>query len=304
MKAALPAAGRLGTAPALPFLLASFGIAMFSAMDAVMKGLSIAIGAYNAMFWRMLVGLAFSGVLYLAARCRWPRGRAMRLHIARGGVTAVMGVLFFWGIARMPLAEAIALSFVAPLIALYLAAVLLHERVGRQAIAASLIGFAGVLVIVVYRTGEGNADPWGAAAILASAVLYAYNIILMRQQALIAAPLEIAFFQNLTVAGFLGLLAPFLAVVPEAGHLPALTLSAALAIGSLLVLAWAYARAEAQRLAPVEFTALVWAALLGFMIFGEEIGGATIIGAALIILGCVLAARAEHVPAPQAEAAL
>ena len=291
-------------AASLPFALASLGIAMFSAMDAVMKGLSIAIGAYNAMLWRMLIGLVLSGAVYLAARSPWPKGRALKLHVARGAVSAVMGLAFFWGIARMPLAEAIALSFVAPLIALYLAAVLLHERVGRRAVIGSLIGFAGVIVIIAYRSGGGSGDLWGALAILASSFLYAYNIILMRQQALVALPLEIAFFQNLTVACVLGLAAPFLAVVPAVAHLPALTLAAALAMASLLLLAWAYARAEAQRLAPVEFTALVWGALFGFLIFGEQVHAATVVGAAMIVTGCIVAARAERIPAAQAEAAL
>jgi S-adenosylmethionine uptake transporter len=141
-------------------------------------------------------------------------------------------------------------------------------------------------------------------AIIASALFYAYNIILMRQQALVARPIEIAFFQNLTVLGLLGLASPFLAEVPAPGHLPALGLAAILAMASMLLLAWSYARAEAQRLAPVEFTGLVWAALFGFLVFGEEVGIATIIGAALIVTGCILAARKQHLPAAQAEAAI
>jgi S-adenosylmethionine uptake transporter len=289
---------------AVPFAVASLGIAMFSAMDAAMKGLSIALGVYNAMLWRMMIGLLLAAIVYLAVRPPWPQRDAMRLHIVRGAVTSVMGLLFFWGIARMPLAEAIALSFVAPLIALYLAAVLLKERVGRQAILASLIGFAGVIVIVVNRAGAGEADLLGAAAIIASAIFYAYNIVLMRQQALLAGPVEITFFQNLTVLGCLLLASPFLAAVPPAEHVPALVLSAVLAMGSMLLLAWSYARAEAQRLAPVEFTGLIWAALLGYLVFGEEVNFATVLGAGLIVTGCLLAARKERIPAVQAEAAL
>jgi S-adenosylmethionine uptake transporter len=72
----------------------------------------------------------------------------------------------------------------------------------------------------------------------------------------------------------------------------------------MLLLAWAYARAEAQRLAPVEFTGLIWAALLGYLVFGEEIGVATVLGAGLIVTGCVLATRKERIPSVQAEAAL
>jgi S-adenosylmethionine uptake transporter len=216
-----------------------------------------------------------------------------------------MAVTFFWGLARMPMAEAIALTFVAPLVALYLAAVLLKEPVGRSAITASLIGFAGVVILLASRaSGGGERDLWGAASILFSAALYAYNIILMRRQALVVAPIEIAFFQNLIVALILSLGAPFLAVVPRPSHWPEVTLAALLAFASLLLLAWSYARAEAQRLAPVEYSALVWAALLGFLVFGEQVGGSTILGAALIVGGCALAARGDKAAAPAAEAAL
>ncbi len=287
------------------FGVATLGIALFSAMDAVMKGLSIAIGAYNAVFWRMLVGLALSSLLYLTRRPPRPSREAARFHIIRGVVGSVMALTFFWGIARLPLAEAVALTFIAPLLSLYLAAVFLKEPVGRQAVLASVIGFAGVLVIVGARAGTpGDRDLWGAASVLVSAMLYAYNIILMRQQALVAKPLEIAFYQYLVIGGVLALAAPFIAVLPPAGQWPNLVFAALLALVSLMLLAWSYARAEAHRLAAVEYTALLWAALFGLVIFGEEVAVPTLLGAALIVAGCILAARTTSHPAPAAEAAL
>ena len=66
-----------------------------------------------------------------------------------------MALTFFWGLARVPMAQAIALAFVAPLIALYLAAVILKETIERRAILASLLGFAGVLVILA---GQAQAE--------------------------------------------------------------------------------------------------------------------------------------------------
>jgi S-adenosylmethionine uptake transporter len=287
----------------IPFSVGTLGIALFSAMDAVMKGLALAIGAYNAVFWRMLVGLALSAILYLAQKRVRPTREAMRFHIIRGLVGSVMAITFFWGIARMPLAEAVALTFIAPLISLYLAAVFLKEPVGKTAVFASVLGFGGVLVIVLSQAGgEAERDLWGAASVLASALLYAYNIILMRQQALVAKPLEIAFYQYVVVAAVLTLAAPFLAVPPPAGEWPALVFAAMLALVSLMLLAWAYRRAEAHRLAPVEYTALIWAALFGFLVFDEQVGASTLIGAALIVAGCVLAARGKHAPDPHVEA--
>ena len=291
---------------ATAFGVASLGIAAFSAMDALMKGLSVEMGAYNALLWRTLAGAVIGGAMFFARRSPWPGPQAARIHVLRGVLSAAMAFLFFWGLARVPLAQGVALSFVAPLIALYLAAWLLKEKIERQAILASLLGFAGVLVIL---SGQAAAEMGpeafrGALAILASAGLYAYNIILMRRQALIAKPLEIAFFMSLIMSACFLIAAPLLAVAPTAPQVPALAGAALLAFVSLMLLSWAYARAEAQHLAPVEYTAFIWASLLGFIVFAEPVRPFTLAGAAMIVAACILAVRRRPVSIAEMEAAL
>jgi len=280
---------------AVPFTIAALGIATFAAMDVAMKGLSLEIGAYNAMLWRTCIALALATGLFLWNLQRWPMKSTVRLHVWRGVVTSLMAFLFFWGLVYVPLAEAIGLSFIAPLIALYLAAVLLRERVGNKAVAASALGFVGALVVIAGQfSGEFNENAGrGILAILSSAVLYAYNLILQRQQALIADPIEIAFFQNGTVVLVYSLFAPFLAVIPDSQLLPGLIGAAILGIVSLLLLSWAYARAEARILIPVEYTAFIWAALFGWLVFAEQVTVATLAGTTLIIVGCLIAARQQ-----------
>ncbi len=291
------------TSTAIPFAVATLGMASFSTMDVIMKGLSISLGAYNAMLWRMLAGIFIGGALFIAKGERWPVQSIFRLHVLRGSVTAVSAFSFFWGLVRVPLAEAVALSFIAPLITLYLAAILLGERIGRAAVGATLIGLAGVLVILSARvTGDYQPDALrGIAAILFSAILYSYNLVLQRRQAQLASPIEIAFFQNLTAGGVLMLGAPWLGVLPDASHAPAIAGAAVTATIALLLLSWAYARAEAQVLVPVEYTAFIWAALFGWYVYDEALTAATLAGTGLIVAGCVIAARlkpqarAEHV---------
>jgi len=284
---------------AMAFPVACLGIATFAGMDVLMKGLSIEMGAYNAMLWRTCISLLLATVLFVLTRQRWPEMRAIRLHLRRGLLTSVMAFLFFWGLVHVPLAEAIGLSFIAPLIALYLAAVLLQETIGNKAILASVIGLVGALVIIGARLGGTYSDEVGKgiAAILLSAVLYAYNLILQRQQALLAGPVEIAFFQNGTVVTVYLLFAPWWALPPNLTQLPQLGGAALLGVTSLLLLSWAYARAEAKILIPVEYTAFIWAALLGWLVFSEEVTLATLIGTALIVTGCIVAARQqpEHI---------
>ena len=281
--------------PALPFMVACAGIAFFSVMDALMKDLSIAIGAYNAVLWRCMIGAALAGAIWAAVRSPRPSRAALRLHAIRSGLVAAMAVSFFWALSILPLAEAIALSFIAPLITLYLAAVILGEKVGPTAIAGSVLGLAGTLVILSAKWGEDGAidDGLAVAAVLFSAVCYAINLILARQQAQLAKPIEIAFFQNLLVGGYLALAAPFLAVLPAAAWWPHLGGAAMLATLSVFLLAWAYARAEAQLLVTVEYTAFLWAALLGWIWFEELLVWQTIAGTGLIVTGCLIATRAK-----------
>lgn len=289
--------------PAIPFAVATLGIALFSTMDALMKGLSLAIGTYNALLWRTLAGAAIGGAVYFLRRSPRPAPAALKFHLIRGTMGSVMALTFFWGLARVPMAQAIALAFVAPLIALYLAAVLLKERIERSAILASLLGFAGVVVILAGQAQAemGREALLGSLSILVSAGLYGWNIILMRQQAQLAGPVEIAFFTALIMTLCFVVAAPFLAEPPPAGQLPAIVGAAALAFGSLILLSWAYARAEAQRLAPVEYTGFIWAAIFGWLVFAEPIQPLTLAGAAMIVVACWFATRPQTAPMPAVE---
>ncbi|BBB12772.1 DMT family transporter [Sphingopyxis sp. FD7] len=279
--------------PVIPFLIACAGIATFSAMDVLMKGLSIDIGAYNAVLWRTGAGTLLSGLLYFASRPTWPGKATMTIHAWRSVFVAGMALCFFWALARLPIAEAIALAFVAPLMALYMAAIFLDEKIGPRSIAASLLGLAGVIVIVAGKLDGDYSDEalLAVGAVFLSAVFYAYNLILARRQAKMAEPLEIAFFQNAFVTAILALGAPWFLAVPAASHAPHIVGAAALATASLLLLSWAYARAETQILATTEYTGFLWAMLFGWMFFDEAVTLPTFAGALLIVAACLIVAR-------------
>jgi S-adenosylmethionine uptake transporter len=292
--------------PMIAFLVGMAGIATFSAMDAVMKGLVLAIGTYTTLFWRSLAGAAMAGSLF-ARNPRWPDKPTLRIHLARGILGSGMAFLFFWGLARVPIAQAIALAFIAPLIALYLAAAVLKESVSPRIVGASLIAFAGVIIIIVgqARAELGREALLGSLSILTSAVFYAINIILMRRQALVSSPVEASFFQSSIMAAVLVLSLPFAGGVslPPGGKVAFILLAAFLATTSLLLLTWAYARAQASYLATTEYTSFLWAALFGWIFFQESVSPFTIAGAAMIIGGCLLAARTPQEADPSLEVA-
>ena len=279
--------------PLLPYAVTLAAVGLFSLMDALMKDAALAVGAFSALLLRNAFGLALIGPVWLATRRGWPARAAMRVHLVRGVVASAMAFTFFWGIARIPLAEGIALSFVAPLIALYLAAILLGERVRPGAIGASLAGIAGVALIAFGRAGTGGWSEqaaWGTGSVLVSSVLYAWNLVLQRQQALAARPVEVATFQTAIVGLVLLAFAPFAFELPVREAWPTIAGSAVLALAAVLLLAWSYARAETQALVPLEYSGFLWAALFGWLFFAERVTVPVLLGAGLIVGACWIAA--------------
>lgn len=285
------------------FLVAGAGIMVYTIMDALMKRLSIDSGAYNAVLWRSLTGAALCAVVFVARGRRWPAWAVLKLHIGRGVAGGASVVLFFWGLARVPMAQGVALTFLAPLIALYLAAFFLGETIRRSAIVGSLVASLGVLVIAA---GEVQADAstqavLGSLACVAASILYAVSLILLRRQAQAADPLEVALFSSLVMGLMLLPAAPWLGAMPAPSQYTTLLGAVVLGTASMMALAWAYARAEAQVLAPVEYSAFLWAAVSGWVAFGETVSLYTVVGALLIVAGCIVAVR-RRVPAVQSEA--
>ena len=287
-----------------PFAAALAGVGFLALMDAFMKGASLAIGAYTATVLRSLIGAALIAPFWLARGPAWPRGRVMKLHLERGIISAFMALTFFFALTKLPLAEAIALSFIAPLLALYFAHLLLGETIRREAIAASLLGLAGTLVIVGGRIGTGEFDgdtALGLASLAFSATLYAYNFIVIRRQSQLAGPVEIATFHSGIGGAVLLVFAPFLLEMPRMEVMGGIAAAGVLTVAGSMAIAWAYAREEAQALVPIEYSGFLWASLFGWLFFREAVTLPTLAGAALIVAGCWLVTRRQAERQPSAD---
>ncbi len=292
--------------PLQGFIAALAAVAVLSVMDAVMKHLVLVIGIVAVSVWRSAANFTLSALLYLPRRKSWPDRRTLRVHVIRGIDVTVMAALFFWGIGRVPLAQAIALTFIAPLIAMLLAALFLDEQIGRRSIGGAIIAFAGVIVIVLgqARASLGKDALLGIGAIIGSALCYAGNIVLMRRQALAAKPLEINFFQCTTV------MALWLLAVPIVGF-PAsprlewtwVIVASLLSTAGTLLFAWGYARGPASYLAATEYSGFLWASLMGWLVFSERVSGYTLAGAILIVGGCLVASRGRQGDPPEIDVA-
>lgn len=278
----------------MPFGLAAIGVGFLSLMDAFMKDSALMTGTYTATVLRSLIGAAVIAPVWLWRRTGWPNKATMKLHVERGVISAFMALSFFYSLTKLPLAEAIAISFIAPLIALYFARVLLGEVIQPKAIFASLLGLAGTLVIIGGKMGQEDFDQdvlMGLASLLFSAVLYAYNFVVIRKQSQLAGPVEVATFHSGIGGMVLLMFAPFLGTPIITAALLPIAAAGVLTVAGAMAIAWAYARAEAQALVPMEYTGFLWASLFGWAFFREAVTATTIAGTVLIVAGCWLATR-------------
>ncbi len=270
-----------------PVALAALGLFALAAMDSLIKGLSQHLSVFAIAFWRYAFGLIVAGGIY------WSAGRPKILpemwapHGVRGLFAAAAALLFFYAVSVLPLAEAVTLGFIAPLLIPFVAWIVLKERVRLESVISGIVGFAGAaLAASAEPAAIAAANPqrlWGLAAIIGSAVAYAITIVLLRARAGKDGAPIVGLMQALVPTALLAGPAFALAPPPPLSFAPLLALTGALGTAAWFLLIKAYARAEAQRLAPLEFTTLLWASLFGFAFFDETPRLQTFAGAALII---------------------
>src|SRR5690349_20976149 len=143
----------------LPILAVIAAIGVLTLMDAFMKSAALAVGAYSALLLRAPIGFGMAAPAWLMAGGRWPAWPVLRIHLIRGVVVSAMAFLFFFSLTRLPMAQALGISFIAPLIALFLAGILLGERVGSRAVIGALLALGGVGVILagkIWRESMGD----------------------------------------------------------------------------------------------------------------------------------------------------
>lgn len=287
-----------------PFLLYLAGLAAFCAMDAVMKHLLESNPVLVVTFWRYVAATGFTLLAWHGAGRPEITREMLPIHLLRGAIMAASGFLFFWALTHMALAEAITLSFIAPLLLPPLASLILGERMRRESLVAGLVGFVGVLVAMGIGPSGSSVKPEAVAAVLLSALTYALSLVLLRLR---------ASRDGVEVVGLLGAAIPALVQLPfmlamfPAEHILLerpdwlwVVLSGLLSALALQLIAGAYAKVEAQRLAPLEYSTLAWAALLGWAFFAEPVALRTWFGAAIIAAACLWQARQPVLPAPRA----
>ena len=267
-------------------LLALGGSVVLSVNDVAIKALSGGYPLHQVILIRAVVGLAFLFALIKASGTGFHQLRTTRpgAHLVRVSIVMISNVTYFLGLAAMPLADAVAVAFVSPLIVTALSAVALGERVGPRRWGAVALGMVGVLIML--RPGSGVIQP-AAILVLISAFCYAAGHLMVRRMRDTESAITLSFFvqcgfvavsatMGLVVgdgrfAGGLGPSLEFLLrswVWPPASDLPVfLATGLAVAIGGLMI-SQAYRTCEAGLIAPFEYAGMPMAILWGVVIFG------------------------------------
>ncbi len=252
----------------------------FVAVTGVVRHLGTGLPAAEAAFIRFLFGLVFLvPVLAMAFRRGFPRG-AWGLIGLRGLLHVAAVILWFFAMARIPVAEVTAIGYLNPIVVTLGAAWFLGERLAARRLAA--IGVAMIGALVILRPGLREIVP-GHWAQLGAAVSFGLSYLLAKRLSALIAPGAVV--ATLALAVTIGL-APFAYAVwvpPSVTQLGWLAVVAGVATIGHYTMARAFAAAPLTVTQPVTFLQLVWAALLGALVFGEAVDPFVIAGGALIV---------------------
>jgi drug/metabolite transporter (DMT)-like permease len=266
-------------------------VGMFVLMDTTAKYLS---HWYPPAFivWARYASNLVVLLAFLAARGELGRLRSARpgIQFARGLMLAVATLFFFTSLSVLPLADANAIGFAMPLFVAALAVPMLGERLEMARLLAILAGLVGALIIV--RPGSDLFTPY-ALLPLGMAVCNALYQILTRKIAGLEHPLTSLAWGALVGGLLLSFAAPFVWVMPQAVfHGVLIVVIGIIASVGHFLLIRAYDHASATLLAPYTYSALAWAVLMGWLVFGDFPDGWSLFGMGIIVLtGLYLANR-------------
>ena len=267
-------------------LLFVAAVFLLSIMDVLVKIAAERFPVGQIVFFRSAIALVLIAVVLIARRegRRALRARRPGLLVLRGLVSVVTAASFFTALGLMPLIDAYAIAFSAPLIITALSAAILRERVDLRRWLAVLVGFLGV--VVVLRPGVAGMEAFvglGALAALGGAFGYAVAMILTRIAGRTdsAATIVVYGMGVMTLGSALSL--PFAYVPPTLPELALLAMIGLVGGVAHLSMALAYRRAEASLLAPFEYISVIWGLGFGWLIWRDLPDAWVILGCSIIV---------------------
>ena len=282
--------------PSRPFrgmLLMLLAVMLFTAMDTLTKHLTRHYPVNMVLWARYLVHVALFLALVLPRRgLSGIRTQRPALQVLRGVLLSAAAFCFVTAIAHMPLAEATAIAFVAPILVTVLAVIFLKEKVETGRWVAIACAFGGVLVII--RPGS-DVFTWAALLPLVNAVFFAGYQVLTRRLSGLESPHAMIFYPGLLGLILYSFTLPY-AWTPPANlqHLALLGVAGILGVISHLILIKAFELAPASRLAPFSYSQLIWVTLSGFLVFGQFPDRWSLIGIGILIASGIYCANHQR----------
>ena len=260
---------------------ALMAFALFAAHDAVVKSLGGSYAPVQILFFSVTLGFPLAVVLLV----RDPTDGTLRPRLpgwtlARTAATVVTGLCAFYAFSTLPLAQVYALLFATPILITVLSIPVLGEVVRARRWAAVLAGLAGVLIVL--RPGAVPLTLGHGAAVL-TACGAATAAVIVRRIGTAERAMVLMLYPMLANFALMGAMLPFVYRPMPGRDLAALALLAVLAFAASLMMIAAYRRAEAQAVAPMQYSQIVWAILYGAIFFDERPDALTLLGASVVI---------------------
>ena len=267
--------------PVLGIALMLAGIAGFSVMDAIIKWLTADYSVAQVVALRSWFGLPLLCLFALyEGGLKTLRTRRPLVHVGRYLLVLALSFSFFWALSQMKLVDTIAITFAAPIFITALSVPLLKEPVGQHRWVAISVGFCGVLIML--RPGMGVFQ-WAALVVLGSVVVYALLMITTRAFKSTESTAALMLYPQLGMSLTGIVLAPYFWVTPSLGDVGLFALAGLFGSVGVMCLTHAFRLGPAAVISPFEYSALIWATLLGFLLWGELPDAITLVGAGIVI---------------------
>jgi drug/metabolite transporter (DMT)-like permease len=260
--------------------LVSAGSLTMVVMATLVKHLGTELPAMEILFFRSFVGFCFVLPWFVRDPIEPLRTKRFGMHLTRGAIGAVGNACFFWTLTHLLLADAMALQFSRPLFTLPLALLLLGEIAGWRRSIMTVVGFLGILLYArPFTAGFEPGALVGAAGALAGGLV----VICIKRLATSEPTRVIMFYYAFWNAVFALIPAAVLWVMPTWSQLVLLIIIGFLGIAGQGMITHGLTQGEATVLVPLDYSRIVYAALLGYLIFGELPGAWSFAGMALIV---------------------
>jgi drug/metabolite transporter (DMT)-like permease len=255
---------------------------LFQGMDALVKWLVEndvpAIQIIAVRSWIMLPGIFF--VLLIAGKLSLLKTEKPLLHSVRGILTFLAPYLYFTALKSIPIADAAVIFFAATFILTAGSAIFFKEKVGVHRWSAVVIGFIGVIVAM---NPQGGGDVWFYLMVLLATTIYAISFLIGKYLSTSDSIIGLVFWLQVGMGGTATLLLPWVWVPLDMSLLIQIVEMTAVAMIAHYCITASFSKGDVSVIAPFEYTALIWAVLLGYVFWGDIPGTRVWIGATIII---------------------